>query len=162
MDLSTISLVLVVAIVVSLVKPFLELAIKPANALHDTMIRLMAIVVGLIFAGIDYGVHGGSWGQGALVEATAGRGLVAGVGAVLTYHLLTSSVWDTLGGSSTTVTVTNPPPAPPTPPAQVSVSQTPAAPAPTPLVMPGPVLATTAPAPSVVVIPTTTPPPPTA
>lgn len=103
MDTGTVTLILVVAIVVSLLKPFLELSLKPASPLHDTAIRLLAIVVGLVAALTDYLVHTTNWQNGVLLESTLGRGLAAGVGAVLTYHLLTSSVWDVLTpGQATT------------------------------------------------------------
>ncbi len=99
MDVSTLSLVLVVAITVSLLKPFLELFLKLGSPLHDTSIRLAAIVVGIVGALADFAVHSGNWGNGLAVEAAAGTGLAAGVGAVVIYHLLTADVFFTLGAS---------------------------------------------------------------
>lgn len=109
MDTGTVTLILVVAIVVSLFKPFLELRLRPDHPLHDTTVRLLSIVVGLVAAIIDYMVHTAAWQNGAALEVVLGRGLAAGVGAVLTYHLLTSSVWDVLtpGSSSTAFAGTN-------------------------------------------------------
>lgn len=100
MSLSTISLVLVVAIIVSLIKPFLELKVGLTNPLHDTAVRLLAIAVGIIGSALDFAAHNGSWSNGQAIEALAGNGLVAGVGAVVTYHLLTGNVFDTFSGTT--------------------------------------------------------------
>jgi hypothetical protein len=84
--------VLAVAILVSLIKPFLERRIASTNPLHDPAIRLLAVGLGVLGTLFDYTVNAhGATGVG--LENALGSGLVAGVGAILTYHLVAGDVF---------------------------------------------------------------------
>jgi hypothetical protein len=123
MSTTALSLMLIVAIVVSLLKPILELGLKPNTALHDTGIRITALLAGLVGAVLDYAIHTHNWWNGPGVETALGIGLAAGVGAIATFHLLTADVWSTLTpGQSTVLTIATPEPV--TQPPQVTVATT--------------------------------------
>lgn len=84
--------VLAIAILVSTIKPFLEQRVAPSAPLHDAIVRLLAIALGLAGMLADYLLHAGTL-SGSGVENALGSGLVAGVGAILTYHLVAGDVF---------------------------------------------------------------------
>jgi hypothetical protein len=85
--------ILTVAILVSAIKPFLEVRIPRTAPLHDAAIRLLAIGLGLAGMLADYLLHT-SHASGPGVETALGAGLLAGVGAILTYHLVAGDLFD--------------------------------------------------------------------
>lgn len=87
--------VLAIAIIVSLLKPFLERRFPVTDSLHDSAIRVFAVALGLVGLSADYLLNTSRL-TGSGFEHALGNGLVAGVGAVLTYHLVTGSIF---GGS---------------------------------------------------------------
>lgn len=118
----TVTFAVVTAIIVSLLKVFIEMRVKPGLVLHDTLIRIVAIAVGMAVVLADYTLHAGNWQNGSGVEDALGRGLLVGIGSIISYHLITASAFDVLTpGESTVVTVSQPPPVtPPTPIVTVS------------------------------------------
>jgi hypothetical protein len=89
--------ILTVAILVSMVKPFLEQRVPTARPLHDPLIRLLAIALGVIGMLLDYLAHGAPSPLG--LENALGSGLLTGASAVLTYHLVSGNLF---GGTSST------------------------------------------------------------
>ena len=83
--------ILAIAILVSAIKPFLERRVSPADPLHDATVRALAIALGLLGMVADYLLHGHAV-TGSGIENALGDGLVAGVGAILTYHLVRGGV----------------------------------------------------------------------
>jgi hypothetical protein len=84
--------VITIAILVSLIKPFLERRLPAANPLHDPTIRLLAVGLGVLGTLFDYAVNSHA-ATGVGVENALGSGLVAGVGAILTYHLVAGNMF---------------------------------------------------------------------
>ncbi len=84
--------VISIAILVSLIKPFLERRLPAANPLHDPAIRLLAVGLGVLGTLFDYAVNSHA-ATGMGIENALGSGLVAGVGAILTYHLVAGDVF---------------------------------------------------------------------
>jgi hypothetical protein len=84
--------VLAVAILVSLIKPFLERRVPTTNPLHDPAIRLLAVGLAVLGTLLDYAVNAHA-ATGAGLENALGSGMVAGVGAILTYHLVAGDVF---------------------------------------------------------------------
>lgn len=84
--------VLTIAILVSILKPFLERRVPPAAPLHDAVVRLLAVGLGLLGMTADYLIHAPAL-NGAGMENALGGGLVAGVGAILTYHLVAADLF---------------------------------------------------------------------
>ena len=84
--------ILAIAILVSMIKPFLERRVPIADPLHDATVRLLAVGLGLVGMTIDYALHAHAI-SGPGLEDALGGGLVAGVGAILTYHLVASDVF---------------------------------------------------------------------
>ena len=78
---------------VSAVKPFLEVRIRRTAPLHDATIRLLAIALGLAGMSLDYLLHA-TRVSGPGMEDALGKGLLAGVGAILTYHLIAGNLFD--------------------------------------------------------------------
>jgi hypothetical protein len=89
--------VLAIAIVVSLAKPFLERRVPPAHPLHDPLLRLLAVALGVAGMAFDYLAHAGATAPG--LENALGGGLLAGAGAILTYHLVAGSMFGVAGRS---------------------------------------------------------------
>ena len=83
--------ILAIAILVSAIKPFLERRMPIADPLHDATVRALAIALGLLGMAMDYVLHACAV-TGSGIENALGDGLVAGVGAILTYHLVRSGV----------------------------------------------------------------------
>ncbi len=84
---------LLIAILVSLVKPFLERRIGPADPLHDPTVRLLAIGLGLGIGLGNYLLHT-DHPNGPGAEGALGLGLTAGLGAIITYHAVSGSVFN--------------------------------------------------------------------
>jgi hypothetical protein len=84
--------ILTIAILVSAIKPFLEQNLKPGDRLHDATIRLLALALGLAGLATDYLIHAAP-PTAAGLERALGGGLLAGVGAILTYHLVAGDVF---------------------------------------------------------------------
>jgi hypothetical protein len=97
MDLAQIgphlSPILIIAILVSVIKPFLEVRIPRATPLHDAVVRLLAIGLGLAGMLADYLLRAAR-ANGLGIENALGSGLLAGVGAILTYHLVAGDLFD--------------------------------------------------------------------
>ena len=83
--------ILAIAILVSAIKPFLERRVPIADPLHDATVRALAIGLGLLGMATDYVLHAHAV-TGSGIENALGDGLVAGVGAILTYHLVRGGV----------------------------------------------------------------------
>jgi len=83
--------ILAIAILVSAIKPFLERRMPIADPLHDATVRALAIALGLLGMATDYVLHAHAV-TGSGIENALGDGLVAGVGAILTYHLVRGGV----------------------------------------------------------------------
>lgn len=90
--------VLAIAIVVSLLKPFLEQRLPPTRPLHDPAIRLLAVVFGIVGMSLDYLARGNPTPLG--LENALGSGLLAGAGAILTYHLVAGNLFGGASGTS--------------------------------------------------------------
>ena len=88
----TISAALVIAILVSLVKPLIELWLPPTAPAHDSVIRLLAVAAGVGGEIIRTAVDSTITLQSAW--SAAGTGLMEGVFAVATYHLVTANYFD--------------------------------------------------------------------
>jgi hypothetical protein len=84
--------VLTIAILISLVKPFVERRIPATDALHDPLIRLLAVALGVVGMALDYLARAHPTSLG--FENALGSGLIAGAGAILTYHLVAGSLFD--------------------------------------------------------------------
>jgi hypothetical protein len=84
--------VLAIAVLVSLIKPFLERRVSTTNPLHDPAIRLLAVSLGVLGTLLDYALNTRA-ATGTGIENALGSGLVAGVGAILTYHLVAGDVF---------------------------------------------------------------------
>jgi hypothetical protein len=84
--------ILTVAILVSAIKPFLEVRLPRTAPLHDATIRLLAIGLGLGGMLANYLLHTAHAG-GPGVESALGDGLLVGVGAILTYHLVAGDLF---------------------------------------------------------------------
>jgi hypothetical protein len=84
--------VLAIAVLVSLIKPFLERRVPTTNPLHDPAIRLLAVGLGVLGALLDYALNT-HVATGAELENALGSGLVAGVGAILTHHLVAGDMF---------------------------------------------------------------------
>lgn len=92
------TLIVIIAALVQLLKPLLELAVPPEAPPHDGIIRLVAVLLGLGGVIVNYGAPatGPGWVQ------VIGVGIGTGLGAIGAYHAVS--------GSTETVT---PPPEPP-------------------------------------------------
>ena len=86
--------ILTISILVSLLKPFIEQTCPPVAPLHDALIRLLAITLGLTGMVLHYSLHTQHI-SGPGIENALGSGLLAGVGAILTYHLVSGSLFPT-------------------------------------------------------------------
>ena len=87
---------LVVAIAVSLVKPILEVWLLPTNPVHDAVVRLMAIVFGILlwfWASLAVGTHFSS----GLCMLSIINGAVIGIAAIGSYHALTATFGSLVG-----------------------------------------------------------------
>jgi hypothetical protein len=82
--------ILAIAILVSLAKPFLEQIVPVTRPLHDPLIRLLAVALGIAGMAFDYVANGSPTLPG--LENALGSGLLAGVSAILTYHLVSGSM----------------------------------------------------------------------
>ncbi len=99
---------LVVAIVVSLVKPWIEVSIKPNNPRHDPLIRLLAILFGiLLYLGVSLATNV-SWGAALVVLALLNGGVI-GLMSIATYHLVSGSWIPTPDGQNTAASSTTSP-----------------------------------------------------
>lgn len=80
-------LVALVAIVVQVVKPVLEIWLAPTNPAHDPVVRLFAMLLGVGLMLLQHGVprDGPGW------VTVLGYGLGTALAAIGTYHLLTGS-----------------------------------------------------------------------
>jgi hypothetical protein len=95
---ATPAVVLGVALLVSLAKPFLETWLLPVNSpLHDAGIRLFCVFVGvLIVASASLlALAPGQAATGTLFFLAAVEGGKAALGAIVTYHVVTGSVFNT-------------------------------------------------------------------
>ncbi|MDE2103331.1 MAG: hypothetical protein KGL39_39185 [Patescibacteria group bacterium] len=88
--MSTLSAGLIIALLVALIKPFIELAVPKDSSLHDGLIRAVAAVIGVVGEVANVTItHGGlTW---ILAWPAAGQGLIDSLTAVASYHLVTSS-----------------------------------------------------------------------
>ena len=95
----------IIAMWVTLIKPFIELKITDKNQLHDTVIQLFALVSGIIgqllYVYTTQGVK-----TGADFWSNAGTGAAAGLSAIVLYHVVTGSFNSVLGQIGTTTTTT--------------------------------------------------------
>lgn len=80
-------LIALIAIIVQVVKPLLELWLPPRMPAHDPIIRLFAVLLGIGFMLLDHGVptDGPGW------VTVLGYGFGTALAAIGTYHLLTGS-----------------------------------------------------------------------
>ena len=96
MDLTTIgphlTPILTIAILVSAIKPFLETRLPRTAPLHDAVIRVLALALGLAGMPADYLLHTAHV-SGPGLENALGSGLLAGMGAILTYHLVAGDLF---------------------------------------------------------------------
>ena len=96
MDLTTIgphlTPILTIAILVSAVKPFLETRLPRAAPLHDATVRALALALGIVGMPADYLLHT-AHASGPGIENALGSGLLAGMGAILTYHLVAGDLF---------------------------------------------------------------------
>lgn len=109
---TTISAGLIIAILVSLLKPFLEARISQANSLHDGTIRLVAVLIGVIGEVAHTAVTGQLTAQSAW--NAAGSGLLDAVTAIAAFHLVTGNYFS-LAGSVTQLAPSTIAPAAPAP-----------------------------------------------
>ena len=91
---------LVIAVIVSLVKTYLELAVPPASRLHDATIRAVAVGLGVAGAVVQAGLDRPLTLH--LAWDAAGQGLVYGLTAIASFHLVTG---DYFGGTQGTATL---------------------------------------------------------
>ena len=83
----------IVAIIISLVKPFIELWIKPGDQIHDALIRLLALVMGLV-GQLAYTATTSSLTTGTQMWSSASAGVEAGLTAIVVFHIVTASYFD--------------------------------------------------------------------
>ena len=93
MDTSTLTAAALVAILVSIIKPFAEARMPRDWPLHDASIRLLAIALGLAGELADYLNHT-AHATGPGLQNALGSGLAAGLGAILTYHVVSGNLFD--------------------------------------------------------------------
>lgn len=88
--MTTLSAGVIIAILVSLLKPFLEVRVPPGAAIHDGLIRAIAVVIGVAGAVANTAIvgHGFAW---LPAWNAAGAGLLDSITAVAAYHLTSSS-----------------------------------------------------------------------
>ena len=104
---STLSGALIIAILVSLLKPFLEQRFPQATSLHDATVRLVAVLLGVGGSVINQAVSTPLTAQ--LAWSAAQSGLLAAVTAIASFHLVTRSYF--IEASVTTLgPLTAPPP----------------------------------------------------
>jgi len=90
---------LVVAIVLSLVKPWIEVSIKPDSPRHDPLIRLLAILFGiLLYLGVSLATNA-TWNVALVVLALLNGGVI-GLMSIATYHLVSGSWIPTPSGQN--------------------------------------------------------------
>jgi hypothetical protein len=111
---ATLSAALVIAILVSLLKPYIEALVPPANSLHDGTIRLTAVGIGVLGEVLQTAVSGNLTPYAAWHAASYGE--LAGVTAIATFHLVTNSYFSPDPAAGTLRPPTEPP-APVEPPA---------------------------------------------
>lgn len=80
---------LVVSVAVSLVKPFLRLAIKDTSPLQNAVVRLVAILCGILLYGGVSLATGRHWGANLAMLCII-NGAIIGLTAIGAYHLLTT------------------------------------------------------------------------
>ena len=82
---------LVAVLVQTLLKPLLELWLKPDAPNHDTVVRALALLLGVALLAVDT-LIGGPWpATGNAWLLLIGSGALSGASAVGIYHLLTGS-----------------------------------------------------------------------
>jgi len=95
---SVLALAVVVAITVSLIKPLIEVVMAPDTPLHNTIIRLVAILCGVLYYGAITLAVGGRFSATFVVFAVL-NGAIVGLAAIGTFHLLTGTYY---GGATST------------------------------------------------------------
>ena len=104
---NVLALAVVVAVAVSLLKPFLEAKLKPNAPLHDVAIRWLAIVLGIAFYAAISIAAGGYFSASFCVFAVL-NGAIVGLTAIGAFHLLTGTYYPTItavaGESMATIT----------------------------------------------------------
>ena len=86
---STLSGALIIAILISLLKPFLEQRFPQGSPLHDATIRFVAVLLGVGGSLADQAI--GARLTAPLAWAAAQSGLLAAVTAIASFHLVTRS-----------------------------------------------------------------------
>lgn len=114
----TLSAALVIAIVVSLIKPFVEARVPRGTPLHDGAIRVCAVLIGVGGELAARAVAGPLTARGAW--DAAGAGMLAAITAIATFHLVTASYFSG-DGTVLAPAAPAPPPAERTPAATVSL-----------------------------------------
>ena len=99
----------IIAMWVTLIKPFIELKVDPKNNLHDTIIQLFAIISGIV-GQLLYVYTTQTLKTGVDFWNNAGTGAAAGLSAIVLYHVVTGSFNTVIGqiGSPTTVVTPTP------------------------------------------------------
>jgi len=92
---NVLALAVVVAVAVSLLKPFLEAKLKPDAPLHDAAIRWLAILLGVVFYAAISIAAGGYFSASFCVFAVL-NGAIVGLTAIGAFHLLTGTYYPTL------------------------------------------------------------------
>jgi len=87
-------LAVMVAIATQIIKNFIELKITPDNSIHDSVIRLVSIALGIVAWGMFSGMPESSQ---AILLLLYNGGLLIGGGAVLGYHGATQVIPAFLG-----------------------------------------------------------------
>lgn len=123
---STLSGALIIAILISLLKPFLEQQFPQGSPLHDATIRFVAVLLGVGGSLADQAI--GARLTAPLAWAAAQSGLLTSVTAIASFHLVTRSYF--VEASTATLVAPAPPvtittlvaPAPPAPVAGYSAA----------------------------------------
>ena len=85
LDASLLGLIGLTAILVQLVKPFIELVVKANNPVHDALVQIVATLLGLGLATLQLGLPS----TGPDIDRLVSAAVAIGLGAVGGYHVAT-------------------------------------------------------------------------